>query len=79
MGGSGRAVMGRAWVFQMRGPVFDSRRIMVVSGRASDLKCSCATLVQVCNPVLIFDIKNRVTSRILTKHLITGYQGYKIK
>ena len=27
MGGNGRAVMGRVWVFQMRGPVFDSRRI----------------------------------------------------
>ena len=37
--------MGRVWVFQSRGPVFDSRRTAVVSGRASDLKCSCATLV----------------------------------
>ena len=37
--------MGRAWVFQTRGPMFDSRRTAVVSRRASDLKCSCATLV----------------------------------
>ena len=42
---SGRGAMGRVWVFQSRGPVFDSRRTAVVSGRASDLKCSCATLV----------------------------------
>ena len=37
--------MGRAWVFQKRSPVFDFRRIKVMSGRASDLKCYCATLV----------------------------------
>ena len=43
--GSGRGAMVRAWVFQTRGPVFDSRRTAVVSGRASDLKYSCATLV----------------------------------
>ena len=60
--------MGKAWVFQSRGPVFDSRRITVVSGRAYDLKCSCATLVQVRRPVLILEIKKRVTSRFLTKY-----------
>ena len=43
--GSAGGAMGRAWVFQTRGLVFDSRRTAVVSGRASALKCSCATLV----------------------------------
>ena len=43
--GSLRGATGREWVFQTRGPAFDARRIMEVSGRASDLKCSCATLV----------------------------------
>ena len=37
--------MGGAWVFPTRGPLLDSRQNMVVSGRASDLKCSCATLL----------------------------------
>ena len=41
--GNGRGAMGKAWVFQSRGTVFDSRRIAVVSGRAFELKCSCAT------------------------------------
>ena len=40
---SGRGAVGRAWVFQPRNPAFDSWRITVVPGRASDLKCSCAT------------------------------------
>ena len=48
--------MGKARVFQTRGLVLDSQRITVVSGRASDLKCSCATLVQVRRPVLILEI-----------------------
>ena len=65
--GSSRGAMGRAWVFQTRCPVSDSRRITVVSGRASDLKCSCATLVQIRRPVLILKIKKRVTSRFLTE------------
>ena len=43
--GSGRGAMGKAWVCLPRSPVFDSRRTAVVSGRASDLKCSCAMLV----------------------------------
>ena len=45
MKGSGHGAMGKVWVFQSRGPVFDSRRTAVVSGRASDVKCSCVTLV----------------------------------
>ena len=65
--GSGRGAMGRALVFQLKGLVFDSQWITVVSGRASDLKCSCATLVQVRRPVLILEIKNR-TSRFLTEY-----------
>ena len=51
--------------------MFESQRIMVVSGRASDLKCSCATLVQVCRPVLILEIKNLVTSRFLKVSLVS--------
>ena len=43
--GSGRGAMGRARVFQMRCHMFNSWRIAVVSGRPSNLKCSCATLV----------------------------------
>ena len=43
--GSGGGAMGRAWVFQTRARVFNSRWIAVVSGAASNLKCSCATLV----------------------------------
>ena len=42
--GSGRGAMGRAWVSQLKGPVFNSQWIMVVSGRASNIICSCATL-----------------------------------
>ena len=53
--------MGRAWVFQTRGPVYEFRRIMVVSGRASDLKCSCATLVQVRRPVFILENKKKLS------------------
>lgn len=45
------------WVFQTTGSVFDSRQIMVVSRRALVFKCSCATLVQVCRPVLILEKK----------------------
>ena len=37
--GSGRGAMGRAWVFQTRGPAFSSRWCQ------DDFKCSCATLV----------------------------------
>ena len=55
--GSGCGAMGTAWVFQTRGPVFDSRRITEVSGRVSDLKCSYATLVRVQRPIPIFEIK----------------------
>ena len=44
----------------MKGPVLDSRRFTVVSGSASNLKCSCATIVQVCRPILILEIKNQV-------------------
>ena len=62
--GSGHGAMDRAWVFQTRGPVFDSRRNTVVSGRASDLKCSCATLVQVCRSILILEIKNQGPDRV---------------
>ena len=40
-----RGAMGKSWVFQTRGPVFDSLQNMVVAGRASDLKCSCTTLI----------------------------------
>ena len=43
--GSGRGALGRARVFQTRGPMFDSQLIAVVSERASDLKCYRATLV----------------------------------
>ena len=35
-------------------------RIRVVSGRASDLECSCATLVQVRRPLLILEIKKKL-------------------
>ena len=65
MGGSGRAVMGRVWVFQMRGPVFDSRRIMVVSGRAIQPK------LLLCH--ISVSLKSRTDTqnkkpRFLTKH-----------
>ena len=42
-GYSGRRAMGRAWISQLRSPMCDSRPTTMVSGRASDLKCSCAT------------------------------------
>ena len=48
--------------------VFDSLRIMVVSGVASEIKCSCATLVQFCRLVLIPEIKANITLRFLTGH-----------
>lgn len=42
--GSGRGAMDRVWIFQSRDSVFDLRRFTVVSGRPSDLKCSCTTI-----------------------------------
>ena len=45
--------MGRAWVSLTR----CSGQKMVVSGRASDLKCSLP--LQVCSPVLIFEINSQ--------------------
>ena len=41
----GNGGIGWAWVFQARSPVFGSWRIVVLSGRAFDCKCSCATTV----------------------------------
>ena len=42
---SSGGAMDRAWVFQSRGPMFDSWMITVVSGRTSDHKCTFATLL----------------------------------
>ena len=54
----------RAWVFQGRGPMFNSRPITGVSGRASDLKCTCPTPVS--RLALIHDMKNQVSQGLQT-------------
>ena len=41
----GHGAMSWAWDSETRSLVFDSCQITVVSGRASDLKCLCTTLV----------------------------------
>ena len=64
--GSGRGAMGRAGVFHSRRPVFDSRRTAVVSGRASDSKCSCTTLVY--KSVDPTDTCNKKPSNIQVSH-----------
>ena len=69
--GNGRGAMSRAWVCQSRGIVFDSRRIAVVSGRASQLNSNALVPHKHTSlrPVLILGInkKNQVTSSILTE------------
>ena len=49
--------------------MFDSRWITVVSGRASDLKCTSATLVQVRVPVLLLEIKTASNFKVSHKAL----------
>lgn len=62
--------------FSFERSMFDSRQITVVSGRASDLECSCATLVcTVGRPILMVPKQiNRTTSRL--SHGITRYRDY---
>ena len=70
--------MGRTWVYQLKGPVFDSRLIAVVSGRASDLKCLhvCATLLyKFVDQYCYFEVKIQTTTRFLTEyHRVRGLE-----
>ena len=68
--------MGKAWVFQSRGPVFDSGRVIVVSGRASDLKCSCVPSGS--SPYTSTDTETKKTKQHHGfSHGITGYRGHE--
>ena len=74
--GSGCGAMGRAWVFLTRGPVFDSRQTMVVSGRASNLTWSFATLVfKSVDPYWYLKQKTKYHQGF--SQSITGYRDYK--